>query len=175
MKVGLIVPLAEDEYHGQPPTFAQTRAMALRAEAAGFDSVWVYDHLLHRFPGKPTVGFWEAWTVLAALADATTGVELGTTVLCAAFRNPAVLAKMAVTLDEVSQGRLILGLGAVPALVAVLLRAKMPESPRWLLHKGRVTDAVNALDRLGISVTEQEARETADELAAREQIGRAHV
>jgi MFS transporter, SP family, arabinose:H+ symporter len=64
--------------------------------------------------------------------------------------------------------RVILGLGAVPALIAVLLRAKMPESPRWLLHKGRVADAVKALGQLGISVTEQEARETADELAARE-------
>src|SRR5262245_5038295 len=65
--------------------------------------------------------------------------------------------------------RVILGLGAVPAVIAVLLRAKMPESPRWLLHKGRVTDAVKALGQLGISVSEHEAQQTADELDAREQ------
>ena len=77
----------------------------------------------------------------------------------------AIAPEAATTLDW----RVILGLGAVPAVVAVLLRAKMPESPRWLLHKGRVADAVKALGQLGISVTEQEARETADELARGEE------
>jgi MFS transporter, SP family, arabinose:H+ symporter len=61
--------------------------------------------------------------------------------------------------------RVILGLGAVPAVIAVLLRAKMPESPRWLLHKGRIEDACKALGQLGIRVTEDQARQTADELA----------
>src|SRR5947209_1734200 len=112
MKVGVILPLAEDEKRGRPPTYAETCERALQAEDAGFDSIWVYDHLLHRFEGKPTVGFWEAWTVLSALAGSTRRVELGTQVLCTAFRNPAVLARMADTLDEVSGGRLILGLGA---------------------------------------------------------------
>jgi MFS transporter, SP family, arabinose:H+ symporter len=64
--------------------------------------------------------------------------------------------------------RIILGLGAVPAIIAVLLRARMPESPRWLLYKGRIADTVKALGQLGITVTEQEARETADEMAAQE-------
>lgn len=112
MKVGVILPLAEDEKRGRPPGYAETRDHALQAEGAGFDSLWVYDHLLHRFAGKPTVGFWEAWTMLSALAGSTRRVELGTQVLCTAFRNPAVLAKMADTLEEVSGGRLILGLGA---------------------------------------------------------------
>ena len=111
MKIGLLVPLAEDE-HGRALPWTDLRARAEQAEAAGLDSIWVYDHLLHRFPGKPAVGFWEAWTALSALAAATSRVELGTSVLCAGFRNPAVLAKMATTLDEVSGGRLILGLGA---------------------------------------------------------------
>ena len=111
MKIGLMLPLAEDE-HGQAASWADLRARAEQAEGAGLDSIWVYDHLLHRFPGRPTVGFWEAWTMLSALAAATRRVELGASVLCAGFRNPAVLAKMATTLDEVSGGRLILGLGA---------------------------------------------------------------
>ena len=111
MDIGLILPLAEDE-SGMAHSWSALRAAAVQAEELGFDSVWVYDHLLHRFQGHPTVGFWEAWTMLTAVAASTNRVKLGTTVLCAGFRNPALLAKMAETLDEVSGGRLILGLGA---------------------------------------------------------------
>src|SRR5918997_6427883 len=110
MKIGLMLPLAEDE-HGRAASWAELRARAEQAEVAGLDSIWVYDHLLHRFEGTPTVGFWEAWTALSALAAATSRVELGSSVLCAGFRNPALLAKMVTTLDEVSDGRLLLGLG----------------------------------------------------------------
>ncbi|MEZ4529437.1 MAG: LLM class flavin-dependent oxidoreductase [Thermomicrobiales bacterium] len=112
MKIGLILLLGEDEAVGAPPPYAQIRAHAVEAEASGLDSVWIYDHLLYHFPGKQPQGVWEGWTIASALAEATNRVELGTLVLCTAFRNPAVTAKMAVTLDEVSNQRLTLGIGA---------------------------------------------------------------
>lgn len=111
MKIGLVIPLAQDE-RGKALTWAEIEARAKQAEATGYDSVWIYDHLFHRFEGYDTVGFHECWTVLSALAAVTERVELGTTVLCAGFRNPALLAKMATTLDTVANGRLILGIGA---------------------------------------------------------------
>ena len=111
MKIGLVIPLAQDE-RGEALTWNEIETRAIQAESAGYDSVWVYDHLFHRFEGHATVGFHECWTVLSALAAVTSRVELGTTVLCAGFRNPALLAKMATTLDTVSNGRLILGIGA---------------------------------------------------------------
>lgn len=86
--------------------------MARAAEAVGFDSVWVGDHLLFRDPGMPPRGPWEAWSVLAALAGITERVELGPLVASTSFHNPAILAKKAATIDEISGGRLILGLGA---------------------------------------------------------------
>jgi alkanesulfonate monooxygenase SsuD/methylene tetrahydromethanopterin reductase-like flavin-dependent oxidoreductase (luciferase family) len=112
MKVGVTVPMtAGDVAHGMPfPDWPTIRDYAARAEALGLDSIWVFDHLLFR-RGGPTEGVHEAWTILAALAASTTRAELGALVLCAAFRNPALLAKMAVAADEVSGGRLILGLG----------------------------------------------------------------
>ena len=86
--------------------------MAQAAEEAGFDGIYVGDHLLYRGDGRPERGPWEAWTLLAALAAVTERVEPGSLVTCAGFHPPAVLAKMAATVTEISGGRFVLGLGA---------------------------------------------------------------
>jgi alkanesulfonate monooxygenase SsuD/methylene tetrahydromethanopterin reductase-like flavin-dependent oxidoreductase (luciferase family) len=112
MKIGLMLFLTNDRERNQPRSYQSIRAVALQAEADGFDSLWLADHLLYRPPGASTRGIWECWTILAALAEATHRVELGTLVLAMSFRNPAILAKMATALDEVSGGRLTLGVGA---------------------------------------------------------------
>jgi alkanesulfonate monooxygenase SsuD/methylene tetrahydromethanopterin reductase-like flavin-dependent oxidoreductase (luciferase family) len=119
LRLGLFLQPLEG-WLGEPglPGWAELRALAREAEAIGFDSLLVPDHLLIRgspywgIPPGETRGTWEAWTLLAALAEATSRIRLAPFVAAAAFRHPAVLAKMAATLDEVSGGRLILGLGS---------------------------------------------------------------
>lgn len=89
----------------------EVAAIARAAEAGGLDSIWVGDHLLYRGAGGEVIGPLEAWTQLAALAAVTERVTLGPLVACLAFHPPLVLAKMAQTVDEISGGRLVLGVG----------------------------------------------------------------
>jgi alkanesulfonate monooxygenase SsuD/methylene tetrahydromethanopterin reductase-like flavin-dependent oxidoreductase (luciferase family) len=112
LAVGLLLPDHERQFDGQTARWADLREMAAIGEAIGVDSIWVTDHLLHRAPNAEPRGAWECWSHLAALASLTDRVTLGTLVVCTAFRNPALLAKMAATVEEISDGRLILGLGA---------------------------------------------------------------
>lgn len=107
LKLGLQLP--EVEYVA---SWKQHLEMALLAETIGLDSLWLGDHLLYTEPGQAARGPWECLTMLSALAAATNTIELGPLVLATSFRNPALTAKMAETIDEISGGRFILGLGA---------------------------------------------------------------
>jgi len=107
LRVGVQLP--EVERHVPWPEYA---SMARAAEEVGFDSIWVGDHLLYRGDGGPERGPWEAWTLLSALATVTERVRLGPLVACTGFRPPGLIAKAAATIQEVSGGRFVLGLGA---------------------------------------------------------------
>jgi alkanesulfonate monooxygenase SsuD/methylene tetrahydromethanopterin reductase-like flavin-dependent oxidoreductase (luciferase family) len=112
MRIGVTLPFGASDGPGRLPTWPEMHAFAAHAEAIGLDSPWVCDHLLSGPAGRPAEAIHEGWTIVAALAASTSTIELGQLVMCVSFRSPALLAKMAVTADGVSGGRLVLGLGA---------------------------------------------------------------
>ncbi len=112
MRIGVTMPFGASDGPGRLPTWREMHAFATHAEAIGLDSLWACDHFLSGPAGRPAEAIHEAWTIVAALAASTSTIELGQLVMCVSFRSPALLAKMAVTADGVSGGRLVLGLGA---------------------------------------------------------------
>ncbi|MEX2314081.1 MAG: LLM class flavin-dependent oxidoreductase, partial [Thermomicrobiales bacterium] len=105
LKLGTYLPTGgERMMGGADPRWDDVVSMARTAEEVGFDFVGVLDHLYENY--------WEGWAILSALAASTSRIELMSYVSCTSYRNPALLAKIAETVDEISGGRLILGLGA---------------------------------------------------------------
>ncbi|MEZ4505504.1 MAG: LLM class flavin-dependent oxidoreductase [Thermomicrobiales bacterium] len=110
--VGLIITTVEDRERNWTLSWPEIRELVTTGEAVGFDSVWIPDHLIHEPEGVDPYGIWEAWSLISALAAVTERVRIGPHVLCTGWRNPALIAKMADTVDEITAGRLVLALGA---------------------------------------------------------------
>jgi len=106
MKVGVQLPEVEREVR-----WPELLDLARAAESAGYDSIWLGDHMLYRGDGRPERGPWDAWTMLAALAASTERVRLGPLVAATAFHAPGLTARMAAAIAEISAGRFVLGLG----------------------------------------------------------------
>ncbi len=114
IEVGLFLASGDIPWGGSIASWAGLRAVATRAEELGFDSLWLADHLLGDFgwESEPRLAVRESWSLLPALAAVTNRLGLGVLVTCTAYRNPAMLASMTATVQEICDGRLLLGLGA---------------------------------------------------------------
>jgi alkanesulfonate monooxygenase SsuD/methylene tetrahydromethanopterin reductase-like flavin-dependent oxidoreductase (luciferase family) len=111
MQIGVMLPIGDTDGPDGMPSFAEVAAFARAVEDGGLDSAWLADHFFYRAAEGQTYGIHEAWSWLAGVAAVTQRIQLGQLVVCTSFRPPALTAKMAVTLDAVSNGRFVLGLG----------------------------------------------------------------
>jgi alkanesulfonate monooxygenase SsuD/methylene tetrahydromethanopterin reductase-like flavin-dependent oxidoreductase (luciferase family) len=112
LELGLVLPMEESWTDGATARWTEIRELAVRAEEIGFDTVWVPDELLWRSPDRQPQGWWECIAMTGAVAAATSRVKVGTWILSALHRNPGITAKAVETLDEISGGRFVFGLGS---------------------------------------------------------------
>lgn len=111
-EIGLVLPMGDSFVDGATVRWAEIRQLAVAAEGFGFDTVWTADELLWRKADGSAQGWWECVAMTGAVAAATSRIKVGTWVLSALHRNPAITAKAVETLDEISGGRFVLGLGS---------------------------------------------------------------
>jgi alkanesulfonate monooxygenase SsuD/methylene tetrahydromethanopterin reductase-like flavin-dependent oxidoreductase (luciferase family) len=111
-EIGVVLPIAQFGPERITPRWTDLREMALRAEAMGFDTLWTPDELLWRVEDAAPQGMWDGVSIAGAVAATTSHIRVGTWVLSALHRNPGIIAKTAETLDEISGGRFVFGLGA---------------------------------------------------------------
>lgn len=113
MSLGLMLPIGEESHFGATPRFTDMVEIAQAAREVGFEAIWFADHFLFENADDGSVrGVWEVFSMMGAIAAAVPDVQIGSLVACTGFRNPALIAKTAETIDEISDGRFILGLGA---------------------------------------------------------------
>ncbi|HVU70327.1 MAG TPA: LLM class flavin-dependent oxidoreductase [Ktedonobacteraceae bacterium] len=143
LKIGLLLPHWTGAADGQTPGWAEIRALAQQAEAMGFASLWINDELFWKADAGASVASWECLSVLSALAMATSRVEIGSLVLSTGYRNPALLAQIACTIDEISQGRFVLGVGT-----GDIERIHRAYGFAWERRYGRFAEALQILHGL---------------------------
>jgi alkanesulfonate monooxygenase SsuD/methylene tetrahydromethanopterin reductase-like flavin-dependent oxidoreductase (luciferase family) len=112
LEIGLVLPMEESWTDGATPRWVEIRRLAIRAEEIGFDTVWIPDELLWRPPDGQVRGWWECVAMAGAIAASTSRIKVGTWILSALHRNPGITAKAVETLDEISAGRFVFGLGS---------------------------------------------------------------
>src|SRR5262245_63041324 len=113
LEIGLVLPVGQVfAVEGSTPRWSEIRELVVRAERMGFDIVWISDELLWRATEPNPLGFWEGVAMTGAVAASTSRIKVGTWILSALHRNPGLTAKVAETIDEVSGGRFVFGLGA---------------------------------------------------------------
>ena len=112
LEIGIVLPMEEAWTDGATPRWTEIRELAIRAEQLGFDTVWIPDELLWRPENGDVRGWWECVAMTGAVAAATSRIKVGTWILSALHRNPGLSAKAVETLDEISGGRFVLGLGS---------------------------------------------------------------